>query len=415
MMPAILVSPGAPPAATVAPVSSTRWRAAATCAALLLILITRRPEMFTRPQLWAEDGAIFFVGADVDGARAIITPYAGYYHLLPRLLAAAIAPAPAAWIPALYSAASITVVLLLAAAFFSPRIPLPWKPALALSFGVVPHQGEAIGILTNVQWVSSLGLVWLLLADDAATRRQRVSDALAAIGLGLTGVFSAILAPLFLVRAVHRRTLTSVVVAAGVGVAGAVQAWSLLHTPPIDHRGAPLSTSIALEIFGLRLPGFLLLPPYLAARLPLTLWLVVGAAAALGLIVTALLPGRDWWPRMALAGSALFLTAAAMYRFHSGNYTALFAASRLADRYFYLPHLACLWLLCLAGARAVRLRWLAIGAVLAVMAAAGAAWRYDRFVDYGWENYAWRVDAGQRTRIPINPPGFTFTHPGRRR
>jgi hypothetical protein len=64
---------------------------AAVCAVLVLILLLRRPEMVTHPEFWGEDGRIFFVQADTEGARALVTPYRGYHHFLLRVVAAAAA------------------------------------------------------------------------------------------------------------------------------------------------------------------------------------------------------------------------------------------------------------------------------------------------------------------------------------
>src|SRR5438874_4257089 len=80
---------------------------AAVCAALTLILFSRRPEMVLHPEFWAEDGWIFFVQADTQGADALVTPYGGYHHLLLRILAAAAASLDARWIPVAYIGANL--------------------------------------------------------------------------------------------------------------------------------------------------------------------------------------------------------------------------------------------------------------------------------------------------------------------
>src|ERR1019366_4560833 len=57
-----------------------------TAGAVLLILFARRPESFLHPQFYAEDGAVFYVGAHRDPWGSILTPYAGYLHLASRLV-----------------------------------------------------------------------------------------------------------------------------------------------------------------------------------------------------------------------------------------------------------------------------------------------------------------------------------------
>src|SRR5688572_3170777 len=53
----------------------------------LLIYITRRPDLWSTPQLWSEDGTTFFFDAATKGWASWPTPYAGYLHLVPRTIA----------------------------------------------------------------------------------------------------------------------------------------------------------------------------------------------------------------------------------------------------------------------------------------------------------------------------------------
>lgn len=51
-----------------------------------IVLFIRMHGRLTRGYLWAEDAPIFIKEGFELGARAIITPYAGYLHAVPRLL-----------------------------------------------------------------------------------------------------------------------------------------------------------------------------------------------------------------------------------------------------------------------------------------------------------------------------------------
>jgi hypothetical protein len=133
-------------------------------------------------------------------------------------------------VPAAYVGISLIVLLAVVPALFSPRLDLPARPACALV--LIPHTGEAIGNLTNLQWVCGLGLVWLLLARDASTMRQHVTDGIIALVFGLTGTFSILFAPLFTWRAWRRRTAASLVLAVLVVITAGVQLWTIAHSPP---------------------------------------------------------------------------------------------------------------------------------------------------------------------------------------
>ena len=68
----------------------TRSRAAQALfwsAACLAVLFLREPNAVLHPQLWAEDGPVFFLGAR-RGFAVWFETYNGYYHLLPRIIAA---------------------------------------------------------------------------------------------------------------------------------------------------------------------------------------------------------------------------------------------------------------------------------------------------------------------------------------
>ena len=156
---------------------------------------------------------MFFLDAYEMGPSALVTPYNGYFHLVPRLTARLALAFDPRWMPAIYQAVAFGIWLAVILALFSPRIRLPAKPALALAFVLVPHTGEVFISLTNLQWPLAVGLVLLILADDPATPGQWGADLVALLICGLTGPFSIFLWPLFLVRAFLRRTRASVLLA----------------------------------------------------------------------------------------------------------------------------------------------------------------------------------------------------------
>src|SRR4051812_14917064 len=52
-----------------------------------LLVLWRALPRLTSAHLWAEDGAVFLPQALELGARAVFLPHAGYFQLLPRLVA----------------------------------------------------------------------------------------------------------------------------------------------------------------------------------------------------------------------------------------------------------------------------------------------------------------------------------------
>lgn len=134
------------------------WLPLATgvAAALLTLLrLATRPELFDR--VWAEDGAVFLLDAQQAGPASLVMQYAGYGHLVSRLLTLAGAALSVEAFPVhVVGAVAVTVLLLAwfaataAAALTSSRLAVVLaglSPALAPTLG---H--EVIGNLSNLQW-----------------------------------------------------------------------------------------------------------------------------------------------------------------------------------------------------------------------------------------------------------------------
>src|SRR5215472_2407952 len=105
-----------------------RWdRYAILFALVFLLLVFRRPDALTNPQFWAEDGVQFFFSQITRGTWAsLFRPYAGYLHLIPRLVAAGASPLPARVAPLLYNFSALLI-----ATWSCTLFSLPWyRPLL---------------------------------------------------------------------------------------------------------------------------------------------------------------------------------------------------------------------------------------------------------------------------------------------
>ena len=387
---------------------------AAVCAALMLILFSRRPEMVLHPEFWAEDGWIFFVQADTQGTDALLTPYGGYHHFLLRIIAAAAAGLDARWIPVAYISANLLAVVLIAIALFSPRWTLPNPAACALAIALLPHTGEVFGNLTNLQWLSALGLVWLLVARDPLNKRQYATDGLLAGVIGLTGIFSILLTPLFVWRAWRRKTQPSMFLASVVAITAAIQIWTLLCSAddPSSSAWPPLE-SIAC-IVGYRLPASLFFPMKFAVQLSRAALDGLGVLFVGLLIAAAAWKGRGQNIRGLLVAVIILLIAATIFR--SRSYLWAFGSLADGDRYFFLPKLLTAWLLISGWSVPGLFRGAATATCGLGLLASAVDWHYERLADHNWPEYARRIEAGEAlSHIPVNPKGRFFDHPGRHR
>jgi hypothetical protein len=380
-----------------------------TTAGVLLVLFVRRPEAFLHPQFWAEDASVFYLQSDFMGGAALFQSYGGYHHLLLRLLAATGTCLDPLWIPAAFFWSSIAVVVAVTLVLFSRRLALSHRPWLALAVVLVPHTGEVFHSLTNAQWVSALGLILLLLTRDPTRVGHWIFDCTVAAVLGLTGVFSILFAPLFLIRSLARRSRAAWLLTAVIFAAASMQFVALLHTvePP------PEVSSSWFEIMrtlGYRVWASLLLPPALATQIPAAALVVLGIVATAALALAGYRQSGFRSARFIFWGSFAAIFVGVIYKLRG----VLVVLTELGsgDRYFFLPKVLILWLLILEWNRPSPWRWVARGLCALALFASLAAFRFTPFHDYNWPAWAARIRANEPVVVPINPEGSTFTHPG---
>jgi len=378
-----------------------------TAGAVLSLLFLRRPESFLHPQFFAEDGPVFYVGAARDPWGSILVPYAGYLHVAARLVAALSSRLSPLWVPAAYFSVSVGAVLALTLALFSRRLDLPHPGLFALGVVLVPHTGEVFDNLTNLQWITAVGLVVLLLARDPEKPAQWLLDVAYAAVISLSGVFSVLFAPLFAARAAVRRTPAAIATACIVCAGAAIQAHEILHfpSPAAANENAAF---LALATFGQRVWMSLLSPPSVSDAAPVWARAAAGSAGLALLVALSLGRGAARPRRIVFAASLLLLVAAAIYRFRGGILEL--GSVRNGDRYFFAPKVFLFWILALQLRRASALRWLS-GALLAALVANSCLnFRFERWKDYDWPHWAGRMASEERVVVPINPEGFTFTY-----
>src|SRR5258708_9928946 len=221
--------------------------------AITLLLFLRRPDAFLNPQFWAEDGLVY-VDALISGVGNLETPYNGYLHLAPRLTALGSTLLDPIFAPTFYIQATTLLTLLVIGRIFSPRFNLPFKPLLAFVVVLLPDAREILLTVTNIQWILAIGLIILLLSNDAARPVQWSYDlGLTFLG-GLSGPFSILLAPLFIVRALTKRSQASWVLAAAICTTALIQLWFVFYSvEQMPDKITAFRWSLIPAILGLRL------------------------------------------------------------------------------------------------------------------------------------------------------------------
>ncbi|ROR64899.1 hypothetical protein [Agrococcus jenensis] len=230
-----------------APSSGRRWPAWAAAAAVFVVALAfqvARIPALEHDVVWAEDGAIFLLGALQDPAGSILAPYAGYQHLLPRLLAGAVvALAPlASYAAVVFWASAIVAALVCAATIPLARWAVPWLPA-RIALGVVPVvvpliAPEIIGNLADLHTFMLWLGVWIALSMPTS-RHESWLVAVAAFVAAMTEVQLLLMLPVLLLRIhLRRRLLWPVIGGFLLGLGG--QALSWLLAPRGGYDGVPI-------------------------------------------------------------------------------------------------------------------------------------------------------------------------------
>lgn len=396
-----------------------------------LLLLLRKAHALYQPQLWAEDGAIFLMQAELHGLGAITMPYMGYLHTIPRLVAqfssAALDPL---WWPLFYNSFAFAGWLWAVLRLFTPRFDhLPGRPWLALAIFALPHGGEVFFNITNLQWVTGVVLVQQLLIATPATRTQRVSDISILTLIGLTGPFGVIFTPLFFARwALQARRPD------GTGVdlrrlfaaesrpkllscftliaCAAAQAYFLASAPRLSTETQPFSLWPMLVVLSRRMVIWPLLGRDLALDLSPDLVGVLG--------ITIMVAAVAWFCRQhpqralrlwTLAAFTLILVAG-LFRTRPDAWSL--DDLEVGDRYFYIPRVLLAWLLIWEFASTPRIvaRLARFACVLTLL-----VHLFNYFLpapqNYHWARHVEPIRQGVRADIPTLPEGFYFEYLGR--
>jgi len=379
------------------------------CAAMGLVAL-RKSDSLKHPQFWAEDGGLFFLGAELDahhGWGEVFVPYEGYFHLLPRLLAIAGHAVALVHVPAFYAWSALGVTGLTAWVIQSPRVRLPGAAWAALALGAVPHTGEVYLNLCNLQWITALALFAVVIADDAATGLQRCGDVCVLVVTGLTGPFIVLALPLLAVRAWLRpRGWSRVLLGVALGCA-AVQSVALMNRPFNSDAALPVEWSGSAALISRRL----VVDDLIGQRA-----LPAAAAASIGALGFALLAAAVWRKRAqlpgawTLAGAAFLVLVSVVYKARLDRMPPFDFVD--GDRYFFIERVVLIWLLAALALTAAGLGRIIPAALIALALAVNASrFIYPPSPDLHWARSAQRIADGDEVRVPILPMGFSFTYP----
>jgi hypothetical protein len=241
----------------------------------------------TLDSAWAEDGRDFLATSLRDGGiPSLLEPYAGYAHLLPRLLSGMASAGPLAAASVVMAAEAVVVVALLALVVFRASAGhvrhTGVRLFLAAFVAVQPVASEVLVSLANLQWYLLFAAFVVLLWSRQSTSAT-VLGAVVCFLTAASSPFGALLLPFALVRGLVLRTARSWVSPVALASGVVVQGWVMLHAP---ERGFdPMTSPFRLAAWYL---GHVLAPVFFGERLTghdLTVRSLVMGVVALGICV----------------------------------------------------------------------------------------------------------------------------------
>lgn len=372
------------------------------------MLVFRRPDAFSAPWFYAEEGRDFLADAYRDGWASLGYRVNGYFHLYPRLVAnlGLSVGVPIAGMPWL----NLVSILLMYAVvwsytFFRSPGTVAWRCIALLCTVLVPLGNEVWMNLTNVQWLMALLIPLILFGPGPATVGWRITDAFVLALACFTGPFALVFVPVVLFIWWQGRT-TDRVSPVHVGIvtsAALVQLFALVSYGSVQRtEGAfhPLDVGFLQAIF------FQLWYPVLSVSVrSVPFWaqvlLLFGGIALLYFALRKAIAARVFvWCAVSLIIATLI-----SYRGAPG----FLSPYEAGIRNFYLPTVFLAWAF-------ASVPW--PGGKRPVIIAAGLLcwWALQTVVFIGPLRYPRPVpvidqaalDAGRAIDVPIDPPGWTM-------
>lgn len=226
----------------------------AICAA---IIVAHRPEAFTNPQLYAEDGQDWYAGAANSGWGSVLSPVAGYLTVFQRLVALPLVPLGLTGSALTFALVAISVQVLPSLVIASRRMRnhIPdarLRVAIAVLYAIIPN-AELTDNLTNTQWNLAALAFLALVVTPPKTRSGKCFDLATLLLAGLTGPYALILLPLAAMLFRSDRSRWRRAELATIAGATVVQVSAMLvcmRVAPRPHEALGASLSLLVLIIG---------------------------------------------------------------------------------------------------------------------------------------------------------------------
>lgn len=395
----------------------SRWRSRDKLLLLFgittIIMFIRKTDSIIHPQFWAEDGTVFFLQQYNQGVSALFEPYAGYLHVVPRLIALfsdSFFPYSAA--PYVYNYSSLFLTLLVIANIFSSRLIMNNKFLLVLSVVLVPHYRNQVFLnITNLQWILAILIIVTLLKEQPHPKYgnvhvQRIVDFTVIICCGLTGPFIIFLLPFFVWKCFRARNYHSYSIVMAVIAVASIQLLFIINDVPLS-SGAVAQNYEYARVVGQKLFGNL----FLGISIPYEINAYFLCSLLLFLIVFIAYLSVDYdknrsFVIVVLLGFffAILLATLNKFKLNPGGIIPPGAG----PRYFYLPYVMIVWslIICLDQKKIWKSILVKLLLIVILISSLASEFHSNPFIDYDWQSYSKLIGKEQNLTIPINPKGW---------
>lgn len=386
-----------------------------------VIFVARRPEALFRSEFSFEGGSVFYLGTYFgDPLEVLFRPYAGYQHLLPRIVSFAERGVPVTEAPLVSHIICLALLAGLAAFLASDRmrtvIPSQrGRLGLAALLVLLPNVQESAGVVGDIQRYIPIYLLALSFAEKPHGRWTQRAELVVLAVIGLSGPAAAFLQPLFWWRARRERNAYWYAAVVILALATMVQ----LLTVAIDGRNPANLTDPAdlARIWTFRT----IAEAFIGQRLTFHL-VTAGLPIAVGVVATVSLASVllwVWWralePPVRWAVAFVWVVFAVTPVFAQTEGASLLAGPGAANRYLLVPT-AMTAVVIYAGFSWLRRppdRWIAlIGAVVLAVGIAGDL-RLLALPEQGWAENSACIGGPDPCVVPVYEPGdWSIVWPG---
>ena len=347
---------------------------------VLAALLYRRFDAFTRPQVWAEDYPIYFLQFEQYGFKALLMPYGGYLHFVPRLVAMFWGSFHAnyLYIPVCYSISEFLITFFIAINIWATcsYLGVKHKIVYAVLFLYLPVGSDIYMNLTNINWITSLYLInFLFTRYTDHTNKHYYLNLLALLIISLSGPFSTLLSPLVVIVMIIERkelNLRKIAPLAMILIGGIIQFIFIKFIDTGFYRGQP-GPPEQYHLF-----VYIFITRYIKIHNKRRYILLCYA------IITFCAYIKAYWP----------------------NESKVLALDNA--RYYFVPYTCLAWLMILAFDKIIKPAYIGLYLLFFIV-----QHRYMRMIlpDKQWKKQILEYYDGKRQEIDINPEGWHFILP----